>query len=142
MSYNAGAIVLAPPNPEMVYVPQYDPWGAYGDPVTPYPGFSLMGSIGSFFGSTIGPGLLHFGSGIAMAAFNHTPFGWISWALSWLGNSILFHHSDYSTHSSTVADWGVRGGGYHAFAGGQLWRRVPWGSDSGLCTPAGTDGSS
>ena len=117
VSYDQGAIELAPPSPQMVYVPQYNPWTVYGDPVTPYPGFSLIGALGSFFGSTLGPGLLHFGPGIAMAAFEHTPFGWLSWAVSWLANQIFFNHSGYSTHSTQVADWGIRGGGYHAFAG-------------------------
>jgi Protein of unknown function (DUF3300) len=118
VSYDQGAIVLAPPTPQVVYVPQYNPWTAYGDPVTPYPGFNLLSAVGSFFTSTLGSSALQWGAGIAMAAFDHTPFGWLSWAVSWLGNTVLFNHSNYATHSSTVADWGVRGGGYHAFAGG------------------------
>jgi hypothetical protein len=120
VSYNAGAIALAPPDPQMVYVPQYNPWAVYGDPVTPYPGFSLIGaigSIGSFFNSGIGSSALRWGAGIAMGAFDHTPFGWLSWGLSWLTDLISFNHSNYATHSSTVADWGIRGGGARAFAG-------------------------
>ena len=119
VSYDQGAIELAPPSPQMVYVPQYNPWTVYGDPVAPYPGFSLigaLGSVGSFLGSTIGPGLLHFGTGIAMAAFDHTPFGWLSWAVSWLGHAIFFNHSNYDSHSTTVANWGLARGGMHAFA--------------------------
>ena len=117
VSYNAGAIELAPPNPQVVYVPQYNPWAVYGDPVTPYPGFSLIGAIGSFFNSGIGSSALSWGAGIAMAAFDHTPFGWLSWGLNWLADAIFFNHSNYSTRSSTVADWGIRGGGGRAFAG-------------------------
>jgi hypothetical protein len=118
VSYDQGAIELAPPNPQYVYVPAYNPWTIYGDPLTPYPGFSLVGALGSFFGSTLGPGLLHFGAGIAMAAFDHTPFGWLSWAVSWLGHAIFFNHSDYYSHSTTVANWGLARGGMHAFAAG------------------------
>ncbi|HEV2619940.1 MAG TPA: DUF3300 domain-containing protein, partial [Acidobacteriaceae bacterium] len=123
VSYNAGAIELAPPNPQMVYVPQYNPWTVYGDPVTPYPGFSLIGALGSFFGSGAGSSVLSYGLGIAMAAFNHTPFGWLSWGLSWLSHAILFNHSDYTTASTSVADWGIRGGGLRAFggSGGSGW---------------------
>ena len=117
VSYDQGAIELAPPSPQMVYVPQYNPWTSYGDPVQPYPGFDLLGAVGSFLGNTLLPGLLHFGPGIAMAAFEHTPFGLLSWAVNWLGNEILFNHSGYSTQSNSVADWGVRGGNYRAFAG-------------------------
>ena len=95
VSYDQGAIELAPPSPQMVYVPQYNPWTVYGDPVTPYPGFNLLGAIGSFFSSAVGPAL-HFGAGIAMAAFDHTPFGWLSWAVSWLAHAILFDHSTYA----------------------------------------------
>jgi hypothetical protein len=116
VNYDQGAIELAPPSPQMVYVPQYNPWTVYGDPVTPYPGFSLIGAIGSFFSSAVGPAL-HFGAGVAMAAFDHTPFGWLSWVVSWLGHAILFNHSDYMSHSSTVANWGLPRGGMIAFAG-------------------------
>jgi hypothetical protein len=119
VSYDQGAIELAPPNPQMVYVPRYNPWTVYGDPVTPYPGFSLIGALGSFFGA-VGPGLLHFGPGIAMAAFDHTPFGWLSWAVSWLAHAIFFNHSDYMSHSTTVANWGLPRGGMLAFSGGGM----------------------
>ncbi len=147
VSYDQGAIELAPPTPQVVYVPQYNPWAVYGDPVTPYPGFDLLSAVGSFIGNTLVPGLLHFGPGIAMAAFDHTPFGWLSWGLSWLANEIFFNHSGYSTHSTQVADWGVRGGGYHAFAGrggygyGSSGGGYRGGSNAGLRARARTPGS-
>lgn len=97
-----GYITLAPPDPETVYVPVYNPWDVYGAPIAPYPGFSLFNA----FGSLIGYGPIRFGLGIAMAAFDRTPFGWIGWALDWLGNGILFHHNAWYSHSTTVAHWG------------------------------------
>ena len=84
VSYDQGAIELAPPNPQMVYVPQYNPWTVYGDPVTPYPGFNLLSAVGSFFTSELGSSALQYGLGIAMSAFMHTPFGLLSWGLNWL----------------------------------------------------------
>jgi hypothetical protein len=102
VSYDQGNIELAPPNPQVVYVPTYNPWDAYGQPISPYPGFSLLGALQSFAGS----GVLQFGMGIAMNAFMHTGFGWLSWALDWLGSSILFNHSSYYSHSTSVARWG------------------------------------
>jgi hypothetical protein len=117
VSYEQGAIELAPPNPQVVYVPQYNPWTVYGDPVTPYPGFNLLSAVGSFFTSTLGSSALQWGAGIAMAAFDHTPFGWLSWAVSWLGHAIFFNHSDYYSHSTTVANWGLPRSGMIAFAG-------------------------
>jgi hypothetical protein len=113
VSYDQGNIELAPPNPQMVYVPAYNPWNAYGEPISPYPGFSLLGALQSFAGS----GVLQFGMGIAMNAFMHTGFGWLSWALDWLGGSILFNHSNYSSRSTSVARWGSSRGGY----GSRAW---------------------
>ena len=107
MTYDQGNIELAPPDPQTVYVPQYNPWDAYGAPVQPYPGFSLLDGLGSFFGSSA----IQYGLGIAMSAFTHTGFGWMSWALDWLGDSILFNHSDYYSHSSSVARWNSPGRG-------------------------------
>jgi hypothetical protein len=95
----------------MVYVPAYNPWAVYGAPLTPYPGFSLIGALGSFFGASP----VRFGLGIAMAAFERTPFGWMGWGLSWLAHSIFFNHSPYLTRSTTVADWGFPHGGQRAF---------------------------
>ena len=105
---NQGYLQLAPVNPQVVYVPAYNPWNAYGQPIQPYSNFSLLGSLASFAGSAA----LRFGPGIAVGAFNHTPFGWATWALNWLTQSVLFHQSSYMTHSTTVARWNSpRGGG-------------------------------
>lgn len=126
VSDDQGAIELAPPSPEVVYVPTYNPWLAYGPPIAPYPGFSFVGALGSFFGTG-----LRFGAGIGMAAFDQTPFGWIGWTLSWLAHAVFFHHSTYFTHSPTVADWGFPHGGPRAYGGG--WGR----GGSGHYTGAG-----
>ncbi len=102
VSYVAGNIQLAPVDPQIVYVPTYNPWSVYGQAVSPYPGFSLMGALGSFFGSSG----VRYGLGIAMTAFNHTPWGFLAWGLSWLAQAVLFNNSNYNSQSSTVADWG------------------------------------
>ncbi len=105
-----GYLEVAPVNPEVVYVPQYNPWYAYGAPLAPYPGFSFAGALGSFFGTGI-----QFGAGIGLAAFERMPFGWMGWGLSWLAHAIFFNHSPYFTHSTTVADWGFAHGGQRVF---------------------------
>jgi len=127
-----GYIQLAPTTPATVYVPQYNPWDAYGEPVEPYSGFSLLGSLGS--------ALLNYGPGIAMSAFNSTPWGWLSWGLNWLANSVLFNHSNYYSQSTSVAHWnlphrpfpergrfGLPGERYNRFANGYQWagRELP-----------------
>jgi hypothetical protein len=108
--YDEGNIVLAPASPEVVYVPAYNPWAVYGEPVSPYPGFSLLGAVGDFFSSTI-----NYGLGIAMTAFTHSPWGWLAWGLNWLAQSVLFGGADYFSHSATVADWGFSRWGHHAY---------------------------
>ena len=43
-------------------------------PSDPYPGFNVLGAIGSFVGNAF----LQFGPGIVMNAFAATPF-WLAW---------------------------------------------------------------
>jgi hypothetical protein len=119
VSNNQGYIGIAPVDPQVVYVPTYNPWAVYGQPVSPYPGFSLIGALGSFFGSSP----VQYGLSFAMSAFLHTPWGWLGWGLDWLAHSVLFNHSDYSTHSTSVADWGLPHGGPRAYPGRPDWGR-------------------
>ena len=112
-----------PVNPQVVYVPTYNPWTVYGEQVSPYPGFSLLGAVESLFGSSP----ISYGLGIAMSAFSHTPWGWLAWGLNWLAQSVLFNQSDYYSHSTTVADWGFRHDGLHAYAGRGAFARYSYG---------------
>jgi hypothetical protein len=150
VNYNQDAIELAPPTPQTVYVPQYDPWSVYGDPAQPYPGFSALSEIGSAVGAVLGSGLgsagnspLGFLPGIAMAAFNHTPWGWMSWGLNWLSQSVLFNNGSYGTRSTTVANWGLPRGGMLAYSGGSrpgYWQGPNHGPERPLAY-AGRDGN-
>ena len=110
---NPGYIEVAPANPQVVYVPAYNPWTIYGEPIAPYPGFSLLGVLGDVLSATP----LRFGAGIAMAAFSGTPWGWLAWGLDWLGHALLFDHADYYSHSQTVTDWGFGHRGFYAYGG-------------------------
>jgi hypothetical protein len=114
VSYNQGNILLAPVNPQLIYVPAYNPWTVYGQPVSPYPKFSLLGALGSFLGSSP----VQFGLRIAMTAFSHMSWGWLGWGLSWLAHTVLFHQSNYYSQSITVADWGFPYGGPRVFSRG------------------------
>ena len=122
-----GQIQVAPPSPEIAYVPEYNPWSAYGQPVDPYPGYSSAGAMDSFLGNGI-----QFGAGIALSAFEQMPWGWLGWGLSWLANEVLFNHQGYFTNSREVADWGYLHGGPRAYRGwdrgGRGWNRADgWG---------------
>jgi hypothetical protein len=125
--YDQGYIQLTPVNPQVVYVPTYNPWTAYGEQVSPYPGFSLLGAVQSFLGSSP----INYGLGIAMSAFSHTPWGWLAWGLNWLTQSVLFHQSDYYSQSTTVADWGLPHDGLHAYPGWEAFARHSYGRTPG-----------
>jgi hypothetical protein len=136
VQYDQGYIQLAPVNPQVVYVPAYDPWTVYGEQVSPYPGFSLLDGVESFLGSSP----INFGLGIAMSAFSHTPWGWLAWGLNWLTQSVLFNHSDYSSNSTTVADWGFRHGGLRAYSGREVSARHSYGRTPGSYGRFGSSG--
>ena len=126
-----GNIEIAPPTPQVVYVPQYNPWAVYGQPVNPYPGFNVLGAIGSFVGNA----LLQWGPGIAMNAFAVTPFGWLGWGLDWLAHAIFFGNNVWCTHSGSVRDWGfAHGGGRYWGAHGEL---AGYGNHGGFGAPGG-----
>src|SRR2546429_562781 len=59
----ANTIVIEPANPEVVYVPAYDPWLVYGDSIVPYPGWYPVPGI--FFA---GPAI-SFGIGFGVGYF-------------------------------------------------------------------------
>ena len=144
VSNDQGYVELAPANPAVVYVPSYNPWDAYGQPVPPYSGFSL-GSVFGAIGSFVGSGLLHFGPGIAMSAFRATPWGALAWGLDWLANNVLFNHSAYYSRSTTVAHWNLparmpRGYLQQAYGRpGEPFNRDPrgnnWGGNYGASRP-------
>lgn len=106
-----GYIQVAPADPGLMYVPVYNPWTAYGAPIEPYRGFSFFGALGSFLNSGFGSAAIRWGSGIAMGAFMHSPFGLVSWGLDWLAHTLLFHNSGYYSHSASLVDWGLPHGG-------------------------------
>jgi len=116
VTYQQGYIQLAPPTPQVVYVPAYNPWDVYGQPVQPYPGFSLIGALESIAGSAP----MRYGLGTALSAFDHTQFGWAGWLLNWLTSSIFHNQSPYYSQSTSVAHWGGggRGGGGNGYGGG------------------------
>jgi Protein of unknown function (DUF3300) len=106
-------IVVAPADPQVVYVPAYNPWAVYGAPMAAYPGFSLLGAVAGFFASSA----IRFGLGIAMSAFTHTPWGWLAWGLDWLAHSLMFHGAGYYSHNGTVAHWGFPQHRFYAYSG-------------------------
>src|ERR1700676_2291073 len=61
------AIVIQPADPDVVYVPEYDPWDVYGEPLDFYPGW--VGGPEAY----VGPGIA-FGLGIGVGVLGG--YGW------------------------------------------------------------------
>src|SRR6202790_550855 len=87
-------IVIQPANPDVVYVPEYDPWDVYGEPIELYPGW--VGVPGAF----VGPGIA-FGLGIGVGVFGGFGWGWHHWGADWHGREVEYNHNHYISHSPT-----------------------------------------
>src|ERR1700694_2124079 len=82
-------IVIEPANPEVVYVPAYDPWLVYGPSVAFYPGW--VGVPGVF---AVGPGIA-FDVGIGIGVFAGFGWGWHHWGADWHGHNVSYNHATY-----------------------------------------------
>jgi hypothetical protein len=100
-------ITIQPTNPEVVYVPAYDPWLVYGDPILAWPGWYPYPGI--WFG---GP-YLSFGLGFGIGFFGGFGWGWRHWGFDWGGRYPIFDHNRYYSRSTTFynRDNFYRGGG-------------------------------
>jgi len=95
-------IVIEPANPQVVYVPQYDPATIYGYPYVT-PGYSG--------GEVAAAGVIGFGAGIAVGALmggggGCCGWGWGAWGCNWHGGAVVYNHNDFYGNPA----WH---GGYH-----------------------------
>jgi hypothetical protein len=91
-------IIIEPADPQIVYVPEYDPWLAYGDPLIAWPGWYPVPGI--FYG---GPAVT-FGYGFGIGFFSGFGWGWHHWGFDWHHRELLFDHDRYHSHSRIFAD--------------------------------------
>jgi uncharacterized membrane protein YgcG len=92
-------IVIQPSDPDVVYVPEYDPWDVYGEPLDYYPDW--IGVPGAFDG----PGI-EFGLGVGIGIFGGFGWGWHHWGADWHGHDVEYNHNPYISHSRTFGDHG------------------------------------
>src|SRR5205807_9277187 len=109
-------VVIQPANPDMVYVPTYDPWVVYGAPLAVYPGW--VGYPGLY---AVGPGV-SFGVGFGIGFFAGFGWGWHHWDADWRGRGIDFDHHRYVSHSRTFIDRNHFYRGGPGFRGRQAFR--------------------
>jgi hypothetical protein len=106
-------IVIEPADPEVVYVPEYDPWLVYGEPIGIWPGWYSY--PGLYIG---GPGIV-FGLGFGIGFFGGYGWGWGHWGYDWRRHGIMFDHRDYVSHSRVFYNRSHfdHAGGFHGAAG-------------------------
>src|ERR1035438_5918265 len=109
VSKQGQTIVVEPVDPEVVYVPEYDPWLVYGDPIGIWPGWYWY--PGLFFD---GPGIA-FGLGFGIGFFGGFGWGWGHWGYDWHNHGIMFNHGAYISHSRVFVNRNNfnRAGGFH-----------------------------
>lgn len=89
-------VEIQPANPEVVYVPEYNPEFVYGYPVGVWPGFYPWWGIG-------GP-YLSFGVGFGIGPFFGFGWGWHGWGLDWYHRGLLYGGGPYAFHSHAFYD--------------------------------------
>lgn len=110
-------IVIEPAQPDVVYVPTYNPAVVYGTPVAYYPGYVYEPPIYAP-GVGITVGLITFGVGIAVGAaiFSHVGWGWHNWGMHWAPPpsfgprgpdggwrpAVVYNHTTYISRTSTT----------------------------------------
>jgi hypothetical protein len=106
---DGSTIVIEPADPQVVYVPEYDPWLVYGDPIGIYPDW--LGVPGFFFD---GPGI-EFGLGIGIGFFDGFGWGWHRWRTDWHGHGLIHGDHPYSPHSTEFGNHNGHGGQHVGF---------------------------
>jgi Protein of unknown function (DUF3300) len=118
-------IVIEPSDPQIVYVPAYDPWLIYGGPIVAWPGWYPYPGIwydGPF---------LSFGLGFGIGFYGGYGWGWGHWGFDWHNHYSIYNHDRYYSRSTTFYNRNNfdRGGG----RGG-----VEAGRGAGFDRPGGT----
>jgi len=113
---NGPEIVIAPANPEIVYVPVYDPWLVYGPSVPVWPGF-VFGSV------WVGRPYFGFGFGVNIGFWRGFGWGWPHWDLNWRERRVYYDRAPWVPRGPAFfnhrvyANTGYRGGRPEAYHG-------------------------
>jgi Protein of unknown function (DUF3300) len=96
-------IVIEQANPEVVYVPSYNPSFVYGAPVYPYPPISYPNY--SWFP---GAGALAFGTGVALGAAWGGGWGGWGWGANWGNADININRNNAFVRNANISGTGNR----------------------------------
>ena len=88
-------IIIQPANPEVVYVPAFDPWLIYGYPIVAWPGWYPYPGI--WYG---GP-YISWGIGFGIGFVGGFGWGWPYWGCNWHNHYVIHNHYPYYSRSVT-----------------------------------------
>jgi len=99
-------IVIEPANPQIVYVPQYNPTVIFG---TTYvvPNYTAA--------DVAAASVISFGAGIAIGAMMSSAWGWSSWSVGWHGGAVVYGGHAYYGSAAWHGTYGAYG--YHGYGG-------------------------
>jgi|SRR5579862_9413407 len=83
-------------DPDVVYVPEYNPLFVYGYPVGLWPGFYPWWGVG-------GP-YISFGVGFGISPFFGFGWGWHGWGFDWYHRGLIYGGHPYAFHSRAFYD--------------------------------------
>jgi hypothetical protein len=90
-------IIIQPADPQVVYVPMYDPTVVYGYPIVLWPGFYPWWGVPGPF--------ISFGMGFGIGPFFGFGWGWNAWGFNWgRGGGLLYGGGRYGFHSHAFYD--------------------------------------
>jgi hypothetical protein len=93
-------IDIEPTDPDVVYVPEYDPWAVYGIAIDAWPGWY------DYPGVWYGGPYLAFGVGSPIGFYGHYPWGWRHWRCDWRTHNVAFNHAPYVARSFSFVNRG------------------------------------
>jgi Protein of unknown function (DUF3300) len=131
-------IIIEPANPEIVYVPAYDPWLVYGAPLIAYPGY--------YFDDFFGGPFIFFDVGFPIRRHFHHHWGWHNWGCNWRDRFVVFNHNRFISRSHTFINRrdGIHGGAgfrgaqppsFRGGAEGNRGRAIDHRADRGFAAP-------
>ncbi|HEX3469834.1 MAG TPA: DUF3300 domain-containing protein [Silvibacterium sp.] len=94
-------IVIEPAQPQVVYVPTYNPAVVYGAPVPMYYGYAPYYPS---TGAVVAASALAFGTAVALGYAYHNSWGWNSWGTNWHGGNVVYNRNVYVSHSDTFVN--------------------------------------
>lgn len=107
VEYQPNNIIIAPVNPDVYYVPWYNPWVVYGAPVVAWGGYySPPRPVGYYVAVGVAIG---FGFGIAVASWNNWGWGCHHWGMGWRDHAVVYQRNVYVSRSRHVVNHGYYG---------------------------------